>query len=205
MPHPAPVRTAETRVSPHPRPGDRKERTIVNMKFVDRKGEQPKGVHFYAEKKVGKLDRYFRSGAEAVVTFTAQKKGLIRCEVAVTADGNMYRAEETTTDANASVDAAVTAIEGQIRKNKTRLARRLREGAFEPIPEEVVPQPEEDPMALVRAKKFPLKPMHVDEAILQMNLLGHTFFLFKNADDGNAFAVVYARNDGGYGLIQDED
>ena len=86
----------------------------MNVKFVDRKGEQPRGVHFYAEKKVSKLDRFFRSDAEATVTFTNQKKGMVKAEVAVNAGGTLYRGESTTSDANASVDAAIAAIERQM-------------------------------------------------------------------------------------------
>ncbi len=107
----------------------------------------------------------------------------------------------------ASVDAAVTSMERQLRKHKTRLEKRLRTGAFAPAePAEetsFVPDVEEDEFHVVRTKRFPIKPMTVDEAILQMNLLGHSFYAFKD-EAGGAFAVVYKRNDGGYGLIEDE-
>ena len=108
----------------------------------------------------------------------------------------------------ASVDAAVTSMERQLRKHKTRLEKRLRQDAFTRVtPQEeqstFVPDVvEESKFEVVRTKKFPIKPMTVDEAILQMDLLGHTFFAFKN-DDTGAFSVVYQRNDGGYGLIED--
>ena len=107
----------------------------------------------------------------------------------------------------ASVDAAITDIERQIRKNKTRLARRLREGAFARSSEETsfVPEVEETDFEIVRTKQFPIKPMTKDEAILQMNLLDHNFFAFRDEEAGGAFAVVYKRNDGGYGLIEDVD
>ena len=82
----------------------------MNVKFVDRKEEQPRNVHFYAEKKVAKLDRFFRSDAEATITFTPQKKGMVKAEVAVNAGGALYRGESTTSDANASVDAAIAAM-----------------------------------------------------------------------------------------------
>ena len=88
-------------------------------------------------------------------------------------------------------------------------ARRLRQDAFvrSPSAEEVsfAPEAPEEEFELVRRKKFPMKPMTQDEAILQMNLLEHSFFAFKDEDNGGAFAVVYRRNDGGYGLIEDED
>ena len=175
----------------------------MNVKFVDRQGEQPGKVHFYAEKKVSKLDRFFREDAQATVTFTNQKKGMVKVEVAVWAGGSLYRGESTTSDANASVDAAVSNIEGQIRKYKTRLGKRLRAEEV-PVAEEL-PEEEADDISIIRSKKFTIKPMSPEEAVLQMNLTGHSFFVFRNADNGDAIAVVYARNDGGYGLIEDAE
>ena len=176
----------------------------MNVKFVDRKGEQPRGVHFYAEKKVSKLDRFFRSDAEATITFTNQKKGLVKVEVAVNAGGSLHRGESTTSDANASVDAAIAAIERQIRKYKTRLAKRLRSEELTSLPAQADEVEEEDDITIIRSKKFTLKPMSPEEAVLQMNLIGHSFFVFRNADSHGSIAVVYARNDGGYGLIEDD-
>ena len=98
--------------------------------------------------------------------------------------------------------------EGQVRKNKTRVGTRLRQDAFVREPEVVssfVPdEPDEGSYEIVRTKRFNMKPMSRQEAILQMNLLGHNFFAFRDEDSGGAFAVVYKRNDGGYGLIEDE-
>ena len=176
----------------------------MNVKFVDRKGEQPRGVHFYAEKKVSKLDRFFRSDAEATVTFTNQKKGMVKAEVAVNAGGTLYRGESTTSDANASVDAAITAIERQIRKYKTRLAKRLHNEELASLLAQEEVEEEQVDITIIRSKKFTLKPMSAEEAVLQMNLSGHTFFVFRNADNHDSIAVVYARNDGGYGLIEDD-
>ena len=107
----------------------------------------------------------------------------------------------------ASIDAAVSTIERQIRKNKTRLARRLRQDAFVRTPEvtSFAPEEEEPTFEIVRFKEFPMKPMAREEAILQMNLLEHTFFAFKDEENHGAFAVVYKRNDGGYGLIENID
>lgn len=174
----------------------------MNVKFVDRQGDQPGKVHFYAEKKVSKLDRFFHEDAEATITFTNQKKGMVKVEVAVYAGGNLYRGESTTSDANASVDAAIANIERQIRKYKTRLGKRLRAEEV-PVVDEVVEE-ESDDISIIRAKKFTIKPMSAEEAVLQMNLTGHSFFVFRNADNADAIAVVYARNDGGYGLIEDD-
>ena len=176
----------------------------MNVKFVDRKGDQPRSVQFYAEKKVGKLDRFFRSDAVATITFTTQKKGMVKTEVAVNADGVLYRGESTTSDANASVDAAVAAIERQIRKYKTRLAKRLHTEELSSLLAQEEVEEEADDITIIRTKKFTLKPMSAEEAVLQMNLSGHSFFVFRNADNHDAIAVVYARNDGGYGLIEDD-
>ena len=179
------------------------------MKFVftDKKVNLPAKVHAYAEKKVGKLDRYFKTEADASVTFSVEKDRN-RCEVTVRAGSMIFRASESTSDMFASIDAAVGTLERQIRKNKTRLAKRLREDAFERTVDEVssfVPEPEEEEYKILRTKKFPMKPMTADEAILQMNLLEHSFFAFRNEDNDGAFAVVYKRNDGGYGLIEDAE
>ena len=97
-------------------------------------------------------------------------------------------------------------IEGQIRKNKTRLARRLKDGAFQrTVQEEVSFTPDtEEEISIDKIKKFYFKPMTREEAVMQMNLLGHNFFAFRDEDNGGSFAVVYKRNEGGYGLIDDE-
>ena len=98
-------------------------------------------------------------------------------------------------------------IEGQIRKNKTRLARRLRQDAFTRAVEEtsfVADEPEEE-IRIVRSKRFRFAPMTREEAVLQMNLLGHNFFAFRDQDNGGCFAVVYRRNDGDYGLMDDDE
>jgi len=177
------------------------------MKFVftDKKVTMPAKVHAYAEKKVGKLDRYFKSEADASITFSVEKDRNV-CEVTVRAGSMIFRASESTSDMFASIDSAVATLERQIRKNKTRLAKRLREDAFERSVEEVstfVPEPEEEEFEILRTKKFPMKPMTAEEAVLQMNLLEHSFFAFRNEDSDGAFAVVYKRKDGGYGLIED--
>ena len=109
----------------------------------------------------------------------------------------------------ASIDSACALIERQIRKNKTRLEKKLRDGALErEIKPEFIPAEdyeEKDDFQIVRTKRFSLKPMTPEEAILQMNLLEHEFFVFLNMDDNDSFSVVYKRNQGGYGLISAAD
>ena len=179
------------------------------MKFQvsEKKVKLPGNVHAYAEKKVMKLARYFEEDAEALVVFSVEKNRN-KVELTVHGAGTWFRASESTSDMFASIDAAVGTIEGQIRKNKTRLARRLRQDAFTRTVEETSFAPvneEEDDLSIVRIKSFYFKPMTREEAVLQMNLLEHNFFAFRDEDKGGAFAVVYRRNDGGYGLIEDTE
>lgn len=177
----------------------------MKFTFTDKKVNLPKKVHEYAEKKVGKLDRYFQTEAEASVVFSVEK-GRNNAEVTVRSGGTIIRVSESTADMFASIDAAVADIERQLRKNKARLEKRLKKDAFVRELEETsfVPDEPEETYDVVRTKRFPIKPMAVEEAVLQMNLVGHTFFAFRNEDAGGAFSVVYRRHDGGYGLIEDD-
>ena len=179
------------------------------MKFVftDKKVNLPNRVHTYAEKKVGKLDRYFKSDAEATLVFSVEK-GRNNVEATIRAGSTIIRVAESTSDMFASIDAAVASIERQLRKNKARLEKRLRQDAFVRTVDvetesSFAPDEPEESFDIVRTKQFFFRPMTQEEAILQMNLLDHTFFAFRNEDAGGAFSVVYKRNDGGYGLIED--
>lgn len=177
----------------------------MKIQMKEKKVSLPGTVHAYAEKKVAKLDRYFDGEAEALVAFSVEKNRNT-VELTVHAANTYFRASESTHDMFVSIDAAVATIEGQIRKNKTRLARRLRQDAFVRgvEPSSFAPEEPEERFEIVRTKRFAMKAMTQEEAILQMNLLGHSFFAFHNADENGAFCVVYKRNDGGYGLIVDE-
>ena len=178
----------------------------MKFTFTDKKVSLPKKVHQYAEKKVGKLDRYFQTEAEASVVFSVEK-GRNNVEVTVRERGTILRAAQSTSEMFVSIDAAVADMERQLRKNKARLEKRLRKDAFLRAPEDedaFFPEEPEETFEVVRAKRFPIKPMSVEEAVLQMNLLDHTFFAFKNEENGGAFAVVYRRASGGYGLIEDD-
>ena len=178
----------------------------MKFQYSEKRVKLPGNVHQYAEKKVMKLARFFEEDAEALITFSVEKNRNI-VELTVHGAGTWFRAKESTSDMFASIDAAIGTIEGQIRKNKTRLARRLKQDAFVRTAEETsfVPEVEEEDLSIMRIKKFPIKPMRREEAVLQMNLLEHTFFAFRDEDNEGAFAVVYRRNDGGYGLIEDVD
>ena len=178
----------------------------MKFQFSEKKVKLPANVHAYAEKKVMKLARYFEEDAEALIVFSVEKNSN-NVELTVHGAGTLFRASEHTSDMFASIDSAVGTIERQIRKNKTRLARRLRQDAFVRSVDETsfVPEEKEEDLSIVRVKEFYFKPMTREEAVLQMNLLEHNFFAFRDEDNGGCFAVVYRRNDGGYGLIDDAE
>lgn len=179
----------------------------MRFTFTEKKINTSPALREYAEKKIGKLDRFFKTESDASVTFSIER-GRHLAEVTIRNGGMFYRVSEATSDMYASVDSAVASIERQIRKNKTRLEKRLREGSLVRDAELPVVSPDEDEdepeFNIVRTKRFSMKPMTVEEAILQMNLLDHEFFAFRNQDENEAFAVVYKRKNGGYGLIEDD-
>ena len=177
----------------------------MKFTFTEKKVQVTAPMREYAEKKIGKLDKFFKNDSEAFITFTMER-GRHIAEVTIKNNGMFYRVTESTSDMYASIDSAVAAIERQIRKHKTRLEKRLRDGAFErdfaPPVSADSQEDEEREFDLIRTKVFPIKPMTPEEAILQMNLLEHTFFIFKNQNREDAFSVVYKRKNGGYGLIE---
>ena len=148
------------------------------------------------DKKLSKLDRYFRDDAQATVRLSTQKNDEI-AEVTVVSGGLQVRAETRSNEMFHSLEEAVDNLERQLQKHKTRLTQRLQSGAFDGM---AVTVEEEEPFSLIKEKHFQLKPMDVEEAILQMNLLGHSFFVYREAQQG-AVCVVYHRKDGGYGQI----
>ena len=153
------------------------------------------------ERKLGKLDKYFKSEqTEAAVTLS-RKRNVSSLEVTINAGGTLFRSEVDADDFRIALDQTVDHIEGQIRKNKTKLAKRLRENVMDMsmIPDPVEEAPEEEP--IIRVKQFEFKPMTPEEAIMQMNLLGHSFYVFRDITTGDT-CVVYTRKDGDYGLIE---
>ncbi|MBP3321215.1 MAG: ribosome-associated translation inhibitor RaiA [Clostridia bacterium] len=152
-----------------------------------------------AERKLKKFDRFFKDDATALIK-TDKKKNGESVELTISCGGTLYRSEKRADTMNNALDETIEAILRQIRKNKTRLEKKLKEGAFVPAPEETEEPVEEHPEFKVRTKSFPVKPMSTEDAILQMLLLEHDFFLFCNPDTG-ALNVVYRRADGDYGLI----
>ena len=154
-------------------------------------------IRDHAKRKLSKFDKYFDVTPEATVTCSVEKERHT-AEVTMLAGGLVLRGEETTPDLYASIDMVVDIIDKQINKNKTRLGRRIRQDIV--MPSSGGYDREEEPR-VVRSKKFALKPMALDEAILQMNLVGHDFFVFSNAETEEV-NVVYRRRDGNYGLIE---
>ena len=179
----------------------------MKFTFTEKRMDSSEELRAYSMRKIGKLDRFFKNEAEAYVTFSVER-GRFLAEITIRSNGLFYRASELTNDMYASVDSGVAAIERQIRRNKTRLEKKLREGALdaEQVPAYVSAAEEEerDEFKIVRSKRFSIKPMSPEEAILQMNLLDHEFFVFKNMEENDAFSIVYKRKQGGYGLICDD-
>lgn len=157
----------------------------------------------YAETKVAKVGKFFATNPSAAHVSMVIERGMHIVDVTVQLKDLLLRGEERTNDMYASVDGAVEKIERQILKYKTRINRRLRaenEVVAGPVAgvEELVEEPR-----VVRTKRFAIKPMSVDEAVMQMDLLGHDFYVFSNAETEEV-NVVYRRKDGNYGLIEPE-
>ena len=159
------------------------------------------------EKKARKLERYFTDDTEVIIKLSIEKSRHIAEVTVPFFDGTLLRTEESSGDMYGSIDAALKKLERMIRKHRTRLEKGLREQAYDDVPV-LLEEVEEDFEVmnlgkLVRNKSFVLKPMEIDEAIAQMELLGHSFFMFLRTNSGEV-AVVYKRTDGDYGIIEPE-
>lgn len=154
------------------------------------------------ERKMNKLEKYFNTDLELKATVNVEKNRHI-FEVTIPFNGTILRSEEVTDDMYTSIDRAVDILERQIRKHKTKLERRYHSGGSIKF-ENIAQLPLEDEEArIVKTKKFAMKPMGEEEAVLQMELIAHSFFVFRNAET-NEVNVVYKRKDGNYGLIEPE-
>ncbi len=179
---------------------------VMKITVVGRQMDVPKDFYELAEKKLSKYDKFFKEDAAAHITLR-KRKNLEILEVTITSGGMMFRGEEEDTTFQNALDDVMDSIERQLRKNKTKLGKRLRDGVFKDkeYPAEHVDEPAVVPEAAdkdspVRVKEFVFKPMSTEEAILQMNMLGHQFFVFLS-DTSGKMNVVYLRKDGNYGLI----
>ncbi len=169
----------------------------MNITIIGRKCTPRESFRARAEEKLRKVERFFGPDATAKITATVEKNVKI-CEITLTKKNMIFRAQERSDDLEESLDKCVDSLIRQIRKNKTRLERKLRDVSFDDVLADVV---DEDEIEVVRTKTVVLKPESVEEAILQMNLLGHLFYMFRNAET-DEICVVYKRNDGGYGLME---
>jgi len=169
--------------------------------------EVTEAIRDHVEKKVGKLERYFNETPEANVHVNLKvnpdKKAKV--EVTIPIPQLVLRAEEVNDDMYAAVDLIVDKLERQIRKHKTKVNRKFRElgsaKEFFKTGNGTAPVEDNDELNIVRTKRFDLKPMDSEEAVLQMNMLGHTFFIYTDAETDGTH-IVYRRKDGKYGLIE---
>lgn len=154
------------------------------------------------QKKMSKLEKYFSPDTEIHITLSVQKS-IHKIEVTIPANGRILRGEVSTEDMYIAIDSVIEKIERQIIKHKTKLERRNHEGTplrFSNIPDI---QETDGDSKIVKTKRFAVKPMDAEEAVLQMDLLGHNFFVFRDAETDEV-NVVYKRKDGNYGLIEPE-
>ncbi len=157
------------------------------------------------EKKTDTMSRYLRSETEMQVRMHKEKNNTRVVEITVPMGKNvLLRSEAADENLFLALDHALTKMERQIRKHRTKLGKRLREDAFPEVPEFIEEEEqEEEDLKVVRKKTFPVRPMSVEDAIIQMELLGHSFFVFVNVDTDRT-NVLYLRKDGNLGLLEPE-
>ena len=182
---------------------------IMKIQFATKQMTVPERVYSHAEHRINELDPFFRGTPEAAVVFGAED-GKAVVELTIFAGSTIFRVVEKTSDMMVSIDAAVSSVRRQLRENYARLPKEVNADAFEKETDEVTFIPELNRFdapayQVVRLKNFSFGSMTVQEAILQMNLIGHAFFAFRNEEKDGAFSVVYRRNDGGYGVLVDID
>lgn len=170
----------------------------MKITFVGRQMTVPQDLKDLVEKKLSKLDKYFYDEADTTVTFS-RRKNKERLEITINVSSTLFRSEAEEAAFRDALDRDIDSIERQIRKFKTKLGKRIRPAAIPEPAADPIPEPEETDF-VIHKKSFYFKPMSPEEAILQMNLLGHSFFVFEDSASGDT-CVVYARNDGEYGLI----
>ena len=168
----------------------------MKITIAARKFHVTDDLRLKVEKKLSKFDKFFSDEASANVTMRTEKNSEI-LEITIFYKGTMFRSEVADNLMANAIDKSIEIIERQIRKNKTRLEKKFRTGAFESIP---VEEDEED-IKITKTKKFVVTPMNEEEAVMQMNLLGHNFFLFLN-EETDTLNVVYKKNGDGYGIIE---
>ncbi len=170
----------------------------MKIRIITKKYTLTDDVRLWIEKKLAKFDKFFSEDTEATVALSSTKLGE-RIELTIFRNGSIFRSEISDTDYKCALDTAMENIERQIRKNRTRLEKKLH------VKKDVFAEQEiletEDAFSVVKVKKFEMHPMSVEEAILQMNLLQHSFFMFLNSESGR-YNVVYKRSEDDYGIIE---
>ncbi|MBE6824090.1 MAG: ribosome-associated translation inhibitor RaiA [Ruminococcaceae bacterium] len=152
------------------------------------------------EKKLKKFEKIFSPDATVNVVVTMNKNNQT-VEITIKDNSMVYRAEKTQLEMNDAVDKCIDVLGRQLRKNKAKLEKKLKSGSIDDLFEAPAEEVEEEEYKILRTKQIPLKPITVDEAILQMNMVGHKFYMFTNVDT-NEVNVVYVRDDGAYGLLE---
>lgn len=182
-----------------------KTKELIDMRFIisGKNIEVTEGIRSAVENKLSKLDKFFVEDTEIFVTLSVERNRQ-KIEVTIPMKGQVVRAEQDSTDMYISIDLVVDIIERQIRRYKTKLMNQKLSGTefkkeFFESDEDI----QEEDIKIIRSKKFAIKPMDVEEACVQMELIGHTFFVFRNADTFEV-NVVYKRKDGTFGLIEPE-
>lgn len=167
--------------------------------YVAKKLNLSENEKLLIEKKLQKLNKFFTDEAEAAITFTVMREEVV-VEVTIKDHGVIFRGERSAVDKMLALDEIIDLLIRQVRKNKTRLAKSL----YAELPNFDPWEDGEDDFNLVRTKEVFLRPMDLDEAIMQMNLLDHNFFMFLDSETDRV-SVVYRRKDGQYGLIRSEN
>lgn len=171
---------------------------VMKTRIITKKFTLTDDVREWVDKKLKKLDKFFPDGTEANVVLASTRLGE-KIEITISAGGALLRAEVDDKDYKCALDSAMAHLERQIRKNRTRLEKKLKVPKVNFSPEELLEA--EDQQTVVKTKSFDMRPMTVDDAILQMNLLGHSFYMFLNTESSD-YNVVYKRADGDYGVIE---
>lgn len=174
----------------------------MKYKIRGEKVEITPAIKSYIEDKIGKLDKYFENADEIEASVVIKIRGKDqKIEITIPAMSYTLRSEESHNDLYAAIDLTVDKLERQIRKNKTKLNSKIKKNMIQNFELELEESFEDDDKVVLKRKKIDMKPMDEEEAMLQMNMLGHSFFVFKNTDT-NSICVLYQRKDGNYGIIE---